>query len=193
MNEPKPEDVMRALENGRYIDADELWNNRPENINKEGSFIDGWFYCLDRFSRHLKEMIDKPSVVKAALALLREKDAEIDRLYRTMDMMILESKEKDAEIERLTKEHAKYVEDVTVMLSEKNMEVERLMREKTALECVVSTARNQGRAKAIDEFAQRVLALRVRKSQFLFVISRGNVDHIAKEMKGVTNGSDNVH
>ena len=82
MNEMKPEDVMRALENGRYIDADELWNNRPENINKEGSFIDGWFYCLDRFSRHLKEMIDKPSVAKAALALLREKDAEIERLKK---------------------------------------------------------------------------------------------------------------
>ena len=118
MNEMKPEDVMRALENGRYIDADELWNSRPENINREGNFIDGWFYCLDGFSRHLKEMINKPSVTKAALALLREKDADINGLEADNEhlTLVIEGKmkqisrmaqkivDKDAEIERLKAE-----------------------------------------------------------------------------------------
>lgn len=112
--------------------------------------------------------------------------------HLTIDVLTI-LRESTAEIKRLKKEHADYVEDVTAMLSEKHIEAERLMREKTALECVVSTARNQGRTKAIDEFAQRVLALRIRKNAVLFVISKGNIDHIAKEMKGVIDGSDSVH
>ncbi len=41
--------------------------------------------------------------------------------------------------------------------AEKNKEIEMLMREKTALECVVTTARNQGRAEAVDEFVNEIV------------------------------------
>ena len=116
---------------------------------------------------------------------LDEADYDQDQVKRALTMRektlrIVE--EKDAEIERLNKEHTDYVEDVTAILSEKNIEVERLMREKNALECIVATARNQGRDKAITEFAER-LKVHCADNRYWCEL----IDQIAEEMKGEQN------
>ena len=152
MNEMKPEDVMKALEL-------QVQRHLMQNVDIDGTVsvedAERWFLKL------LKEKL-APYVS----ALLREKDAKIAELQSIAEFQQSSNmkrhfelqekdkqiKAKDAEIERLKKEHADYVEDVTAMLSKKHRETERLMREKTALECIVSTARNQGRAEAVSEF-----------------------------------------
>lgn len=62
-------------------------------------------------------------------------------------------------------------------------ENERLMREKTALECVVSTARNQAKADTVRKFAERLKAL--IKSDYINGTreqAMSAIDQIAKEL-----------
>jgi hypothetical protein len=47
----------------RYIDADELWNNRPQiPEGKEGEWVQGFEYCRSIFSKQIKKQIDHYSV-----------------------------------------------------------------------------------------------------------------------------------
>lgn len=81
------------------------------------------------------------------------------------------------------------VEHYETIIREKDAEIERLMREKTALECVVATARNQGRAEAITEFADRLKQASYADCTITgyrhFIVDIKDIDQIAKEMKGV--------
>ena len=76
-------------------------------------------------------------------------------------------------------------------LAEEN---ERLMREKTALECVVSTARNQAKADTVRKMQERLKAEMRNTAKYSFgsreysVIGEAFIDQIAKEMlEGVDN------
>ena len=67
-------------------------------------------------------------------------------------------------------------------LTEEN---ERLMREKTALECVVSTARNQAKADTVRKMQERLISEfdRMHKNNFMTVeVRQWIIDQIAKEM-----------
>lgn len=184
MNELKPEDVMRALENGRYIDADEFWNSRPENPNpnKEGRYIDGWFDCLDRFLRHLKEMADEPSITKAALALLREKDALLEKWdadLKTYEAILMS---RDAEIERLEKRQESILTICDRAMNQ--MICSGAMNHYDTYEKAKEILKAEARAEAITEFAERLKA-----ALKYFIISRLLIDRIAQEMKGEIDGN----
>jgi hypothetical protein len=47
----------------RYIDADALWNNRPQiPKGKEGEWVQGFEYCRSIFSKQIRKQIDHNSV-----------------------------------------------------------------------------------------------------------------------------------
>ena len=65
------------------------------------------------------------------------------------------------------------------MLSEEN---NRLMQEKTALECIVSTARNQAKADTVRKMQERLKARKFTHKNFGELVYVEDIDQIAKEM-----------
>ena len=65
-------------------------------------------------------------------------------------------KELTAENERLRENNKQIVTDAVRSVSKLTEENERLMREKTALECVISTARNQATADTVRKMQERL-------------------------------------
>ena len=102
-------------------------------------------------------------VMRDALALIKSQAQEIASLVDDCKIAEKLISEKGEEIARLTEEN------------------ERLMREKTALECVVSTARNQAKAYTVREMQERVIA-EFRKDDRMNYYIRKVLDQIAKEM-----------
>ena len=91
-------------------------------------------YCCDKCPLYKVNGIENCTEVLScnAAALLRECRAENEKLTVNMNVYALT-------VRNLVEEN------------------ERLMREKTALECVVSTARNQGRSEIITEFEEKLM------------------------------------
>ena len=171
MNDMKPEDVMRAPDSGRYIDADKLWNNRPKmpNANAYGTYHDGFFDCMDKFSGLIRKAIDEECVSKGALALLRDQSVELNK--------------KDAEIERLEQANKNLVREVKAAhIVIKNLEGDKE---------VYRQAFENARSKAITEFAERVKASMNDVARWkmhgdeneYFIIGKPLIDQIAKEMQ----------
>lgn len=114
--------------------------------------------------------------------VMRELECAIEAgcgVYREVEVTVLKYarsilREQYAEIERLQE---------TLLKAQMDAEQERFQC-KNICEPTYKNLLETARSEAITEFAERVLALRVRKNQFLFVISKGNIDRIAKEMKG---------
>ena len=158
MNEMKPEDVMRALE--CCVDTKDLMacQDCPYYGNE---------YCVHRLNTD-------------ALALLREKDAQIsalqyqadfwDKHARVLDETISiqqkEIAEKDAEIERL------------------NKEVDRLSQVVLYHDAFANDAMADARAEAITEFAERLKEhFSCHDGVWYGAVSYEEIDQIAKEMK----------
>lgn len=167
MNELKPKDVVKALECCAVKDC---------------------IHCPNRTTRC------KDALREYALALLREKDAEIKGLVdgwsKDQDRFEKVCAEKDAEIERLIKERDEARRDVGVAERnhhESEKEVERLKHILESYALQHGTARdkeyflNKERHEAITEFVSRVLALNPFDKKF-FVIGKGEIDRIAMDM-----------
>lgn len=104
-------------------------------------------------------------VKKHALALIKELTQAHKMLSESYDHL---EKTKD----KLLSERAR--------LTEEN---ERLMREKTALECIVSTARNQSKADTVRKM-QKEIEARCIKGGIYPAFVKSTIDQIAKEMIG---------
>ena len=138
MNELKPEDVMRALK---------ICDDKTQTC--EGCpYID---HCSD--------------INKDVLALLREKDARIEHLEKTMKDSILSNTELLKNLNRL--------------VEEKDAEIERL---KKLHEGFATKFKAEFKADAISEFVDR-LKERMREV-YPADIYDSDIDEIAKEIKG---------
>lgn len=169
MNEPKPEDVMRALE--------QMASKANCNYMRH---LEGCGYFCIRLGKNVDDMakgrgpecnencehFSPPyieEVLRSALALLREKDAEIEMLKKDREELIVTLKMNDAPFP----EGLQIVHDFC---------------EKRKME-------------AISEFAER-LKSEVNGGQFASYKGleiRNVIDQIAKEMKEGSDGSDGVH
>ena len=67
-------------------------------------------------------------------------------------------------------------------IKELTEENERLMREKTALECIVSTARNQAKTDTVRKMQERLKAQKITHKNFGELVYVEDIDQIAKEM-----------
>ena len=91
-------------------------------------------------------------------------------------------------ISRLAKNALALINSQEQRIKELAEENERLMREKTALECVVSTARNQAKADTVRKMQERLKAEMRNTAKYSFgsreysVIGEAFIDQIAKEM-----------
>lgn len=158
MNELKPEDVMRALE---CCGTPKL--TKCENCPRK----DEDALCMYRLSQD-------------AIALLREKDVEIERLYIDIRETVRVANEgmdkKNAEIERLTSNMNGYA-----------FTAQTLSKEFEDYQADVQMEIADARAEAITEFAERLGKWFSHDPAFLGVERRlvlDVVDQIAKEMKG---------
>lgn len=67
----------------RYIDADKLWNDRPQIPNgKSRDYGAGFSECMWGFSKHIREQIDNPAADVAPRAeFAREIFEEIEPVF----------------------------------------------------------------------------------------------------------------
>ena len=147
MNELKPEDVMRALECCASGTGGEACNGCPFNERK---------VCDN----------DMNALEKAALALLREKDAEIERLNEQIEIEHLAYKN----LQELYYGDVKYLSDNITALIDK-----------------LETAR----AEAITEFAKE-LTSELIKGGIYPVFVKGAIERTAKKLKGATDGKTDL-
>ena len=76
------------------------------------------------------------------------------------------------------------MENSLSLIKELTEENERLMREKTALECVVSTARNQAKAAAVQKMKERLINYEsYDNGGGNYVVSVCDIRQVAKEME----------
>ena len=167
MNEMKPEDVMRALD-CHY---------------KEWKIpTDGDIHCNDCPYNSVNDC--SVELVKDALALLREKDAEIADYIRQIAEM---QREIACQADLIT-----FLEKYKKAEADKDAEIERLQgalkaeeqHNELTMECAKKALAN-ARAEAITEFAER-LKSEVNGGQFASYKGleiRNVIDQIAKEMK----------
>ena len=157
MNEMKPEDVTRALDILDKMDffqgqraGRELWNDKPFEVQEQD---------IADFSQGVATV---KKVIEASLALLREKDALLEKWdadLKTYELMMMS---KDAEIERLKK-------------ASKNLS-------ELGNGWIVTGYKNI-RADAITDFAERLKAKLIAGGIYP-VIVKNSIEKIAKEMKG---------
>lgn len=145
MNEPKPEDVMRALDKLKY----------------------GGHSCHDckyaKWSGEDRCGLNGCRIAKAALALLREKDAEIERLKKDREELIVTLKMNDAPFP----EGLQIVHDFC---------------EKRKMEVITEFAERLKSEVNGGQFAS-----------YKGLEIRNVIDQIAKEIKEGSDGSDDVH
>jgi hypothetical protein len=153
MNELKPEDVMRALE---WCSELRLCVDCP--MRAEGYFSHSGNAC-----RH--------ALMKAALALLREKDAEIERLNKEVDRLSQVVLYHDGQTEDLVKA---YQADVKMEIAD-------------------------ARAEAITEFSERMeksltAQVNVSSNEMLaaFMWCLDLVKNVEKQLKGETDGKSDL-
>ena len=191
MNELKPEDVMKAL--------DCCAEDTSEACLK----------CV--FGLTPPYPVCKTMVAKQALALLREKDAQIsalqyqadfwDKHAKVLDETISIQQKEIAEKDALIEDYRQELGRARVALNDANAEIERLHRvsaetsdrnfrilEATKKSCEARI--NLAIREAITEFAQRLKARYITLPHYcdttkeVLAIVNGSIDQIAKEMKG---------
>lgn len=129
-------------------------------------------------------------LMKDALALFESLEVELKAMRSAANaykIYIVELTEETARLEKLCALREKDHNDTCDLLFKAEAENERLMREKTALECIVSTARNQAKADTVRKMHERlqayfgnyVLGYKIPLTEALKAVNQ-----IAKEMIG---------
>ena len=116
--------------------------------------------CLDFLTKDALALINSQEQRIGELAEEVE-DLKVTLLARTMALTTLKAvkKELTEENERLTRLanlRQRDLDNANDLLFKAEDEIERLMREKTALECIVSTARNQAKADTVRKMRERL-------------------------------------
>lgn len=136
---------------------------------------------------------DRYETEKQAHEMLSE---SYDHLEKTKDELLSERAritEENARLEKLCALRDQDNKDTQDLLYKAEAENDRLMRDKTALECIVETARNQAKADTVRKMQERLTERLNRNSIFKGItMSAGEtvydvIDQIAKEL---TEGKD---
>lgn len=135
----------------------ELWNAKPFEVQEQdiANFSTGVAFIkkyITSQEQRIKELTDE----------LTRKETEYNELYELLQTYKADSEAYRSYSKTLEKEN----EALKTLLNESydtqnalTEENERLMRDKTALECVVSTARNQAKADTVRKYAEKVYQL----------------------------------
>ena len=113
-----------------------------------------------------------------------------NHLEKTKDELLSERAritEENARLEKLCALRDQDNKDTQDLLYKAEAENDRLMRDKTALECIVETARNQAKADTVRKMQERLTLEfdRMHKTNFLTAeVRQWIIDQIAKEMIG---------
>jgi hypothetical protein len=173
MNEMKPEDVMKALDildkmnffQGQRAGR-ELWFEKPFEVQEQD---------IADFSQGIAFL---KNLIEDALALLREKDARIKHLEKTMKESILSNTELLENLNRLVEK-----KDAEIKYHRKTI----AQNAQLALEVTIDEIQ-KARAEAITEFAERVKTFyRNLRGKTIGGSVEYHIEQIAKEMKGENN------